>query len=203
MSVINNLNTRQNPGPAGLTGTQVIKFIPGPRVYIKAEASYSSPAPVTTKSNGVAPSGWTDLGIVNGNVKITYTKNVKEVRTGIDQILRQTYIDKKTAQFEFALSQFDDAALSALSGLTASQIVAGSTYQYAIGAEDVVGTSLLLVLQNKLDGKEWQFYTPTANMTFDIADASGEVVLNGKGELLAFAWGGGSNEALMVGTIYA
>lgn len=201
MSVITNLNTRQNPITSGQTGTQVIKFIQAPRVYIKAVDS--TPTPITVKSDGATPSGYTDLGIVNGVVKITYTKDVKEVRTGIDEVLRQTYIGKKTGSFEFSLSQFDDVTLQNISGITGSVVTAGSAYSYAVGSEDVIQKALLLVLQNKLDGKEWQFYNPNAFLTFEIADSNGELVLNAKGDIPFFAWGGGNNEAMFVGTIFA
>jgi hypothetical protein len=201
MAVISNLNTRQNPIASGRTGTQVIKFIDAPRVYIKAVDS--TPTPITVKSNGTVPTGYTDLGIVNGKVKITYTKEVKEVRTGLDQILRQTYVGKKTANFEFQLSQFDDVVLEKLSGVTPSVLTAGSIVQFGIGNEDVVQNALLLVVQNKLDGKEIQFYNPDAFISFNIQDAGEETVVVGSGNLPAFAWGGGNNEALMVVTDFA
>lgn len=202
MSVIVNLNTRQNPNAShGVTGSQVVKFIPGPRLYIKA--TDTTPTPVTSKSNGSVPSGWTDLGIVNGSAKISYTKDIKEVRTGMDEVLRQTYVGKKTAGLECSLSQFDDLAMANVSGLSASQIINGSTYQFAVGSDDVIQKALLLVLQNKLDGKEWQFYNPNAFMSFEIVDNSGELVLNVKADLPSFSWGGGSNEALFVQSIFA
>ena len=201
MAIINNLNTRQNPITTGSSGTQVVKFIDAPRVYIKA--ADASAAPVTAKSNGVVPSGWTDLGIVEGKVKIAYTKELKEIRTGIDQVLRATYAGKKTAQFDFDLAQFDDAVMSAISGLTPSQIQSGSIYQFAVGSEDVITKALLLVVQNKLDGKEWQFYNPGAFMSFNIADSGDQTIIKGTGSLPSFSWGGGTNEAIFVQSIFA
>lgn len=202
MSVITNLNTRQNPMVAsGLTGTQSIKFIPGPRIYMKT--ADVSAAPVTAKSNGSLPSGWTDLGIVNGAAKVTYTKTVKEVRTGMDEVLRAEYIGKKVAGLDCSLSQFDDVAFAAVSGLSASTIIAGSTYQFSVGSEDVIQKAILLVLQNKLDGKELQFYNPNAFLSFDVTDSSGELVLTVKADLPSFAWGGGSLEAFFVQTHFA
>lgn len=202
MSVIVNKNTRQNPlTAAGLTGTQVTKFINATRAYMKAVDV--TPTPVTVKSDGTTPTGWTDLGIVDGNAKIVYTKTVNEIRTGIDEVLRQEYITKKVANLEFNLSQFDDTVMAQVSGLTASQITAGSTYQFAVGSEDVVQMAILLVAQNKLDGKEWQFYNPNAFITFDIAESSNAIVLTAKCDLPSFSWGGGSNEALFVSTIFA
>lgn len=201
MAVIVNTNTQQTPIATGLTGAQVIKFIDASRVYVKAQDT--TPAPPTTKSNGNVPAGWTDLGIINDKVKITYTKDVKEVRTGIDEVLRAVYNGKKTGNFEFSLSQFDDVVMNSLTGITASQIVNGSTYQFAVGSEDVIQRALLLVVQNKLDGKEWQFYNPQAYISFAVGDSSGETILTGTGELPLFNWGGGSLQSLFVQTIYA
>jgi len=202
MAVLVNLNTRQNPMVAtGLTGTQSIKFIQAPRVYMK-DVDVTA-APVTTKSAGSLPSGWTDLGIVNGVAKVTYTKTVKEVRTGIDEVLRAEYIGKKVAGIECSLSQFDDVAMGAVSGLSTSTIIAGSTYQFSVGSEDVIQKAILLVIENKLDSKEIQLYNPNAYLSFDIADSSGELVLNLKADLPSFAWGGGSNEAFFVQTHFA
>lgn len=201
MAVINNLNTRQTPITTGKTGTQVIKFINAPRVYIKAVDS--TPTPVVVKSNGTTPSGYTDLGIVNDQVAITYSKDINEVRTGIDEVLRATYVRRKTAGFEFQLSQFDDVVMEQVSGLTASQIVNGSIYQFALGSEEVIQRALLMVVQDKLTGKEWQFYHPNAFLSFTISDSNGETILTGKGDLPMFAWGGGSSEAIMVPSIFS
>lgn len=199
MAVIVNKNTSQTPITSGLTGTQVIKFIDAPRVYVKAIDA--SPAPVTTKSNGTTPAGWTDLGSVNGKVAIRYEKEIREIRTGIDQILRQSYVGQKTASFEFVLDQFDDVVIKELSGLTPSAVQAGSTYQFMIGSEDIIQKALLLVVQNKLDGKEWQFYHPSADISFTIEDSNEQTVVRGRGNLTGFTYGG--VEPLMVMTNYA
>lgn len=200
MAVIKNLNTRQNPvATPGLTGTQSVKFIPGPRLYMKTLDV--TPTPVTTKSNGTVPAGWTDLGIVNGPAKVTYTKTVKEVRTGMDEILRAEYIGKIVAGLECDLSQFDDLALAEVSGLSASQIVNGSTYQFLMGSEDVVQKAILLVLQNKLDGKEHSWYNSDAYLTFDIAEVSGELILKVKADLPAMTFGG--VEPYWIHTVFA
>jgi hypothetical protein len=188
MAVIVNKNTSQTPITSGLTGTQVVKFIDAPRVYIKALDA--TPLPVTTKSNGSTPSGWTDLGSVEGKVAIRYEKEIKEVRTGIDQILRQSYVGQKTGSFEFVLAQFDDVVIKELSGLTPSSIQAGSTYQFMIGSEDIIQKALLLVVQNKLDGKEMQFYHPNADISFTIEDSNEQTVVRGRGNLPGFTYGG-------------
>ena len=196
-TTISNLNTQQTPITSGLTGTQVIEFIAGPRVYVKT--ADSTPTPVVAKSAGVLPSGWTDLGIVDKAVKVTYTKETKEVRTGIDQVLRATYIGKKTAQFQFDLAQVDDVVIKNLTGITPSAL-GSSVEQFAIGGEDVVTLALLLVLQNKLDGKEIQFYHPGAFINFGYSSNTDQVVVSGTGDLPIFTYG--SVQAIFINTIF-
>ncbi len=199
MAVITNKNTTQTPITTGLTGTQVVKFIDAARVYVKTKDTTATP--VIVKSNGSTPSGWTDLGIVDGKVKVTYEKELFEVRTGIDNILRSTFVKQRTGSFEFVLSQFDDVVIKEISGITPSTITAGSIQQFAIGQEDVIEKALLLVVQNKLDGKEWQFYAPAAQMTFNLGDAGEATVVNGKGNLPAFTYN--SLDTIMVASIFS
>lgn len=200
MAVIVNTNTRQNPMTAsGLTGAQVVRFIDGPRIYIKAIDSI--PTPVVVKSNGVTPTGWTDLGIVDGKAKVTYTKSIEEVRTGIDQVLQAEFVNKKTMQMQFNLTQFDDIVLEQLSALTTSTITSGSIVQFPVGAEDVVQRALLVVLQNKLDGKEWQFYSPDAYITFQYTSQGDYTLVQGNADLPLFVWAG--SYALCVQTMFA
>lgn len=199
MAVITNLNTTQTPITTGLTGTQLIRMIDAPRVYIKAKDTTA--APVVVKSNGSKPSGWTDLGIIEGKVRIAYEKERKEVRTGIDQYLRVAYAGTKSGSFEFVLSQFDDVVIKELSGLTASTITSGSIVQFMLGHEDVVERALLLVVQNKLDGKEWQFYHPSAFVSFTIEDSGDATVVRGRADLPAFSFGGA--DALVVSSMFA
>ena len=188
MPVITNLNTTQTPITTGLTGTQSIKVIDAPRVYIKTKDA--SPAIPYVKSNGVKPSGWTDLGVVEGKVKVNYSKERKEVRTGIDQVLRGTYSGQKSGDFEFVLTQFDDVVVKELTGLTASVISAGSIVQFALGQDDVVERALLLVVQNKFDGKEIQFYHPAAFISMTIEDNGDSTVVRGRADLPAFTLSG-------------
>lgn len=189
MAVISNRNTQQTPmTQVGQTGAQVVKFIDAPRIYVKAIDS--TPTPVIVKSNGSTPSGWTDLGIVDGKMKMTYDKTIKEVRTGIDQIFRSEYVGKKTLGFEFHLSQFDDVVLTQVSGLTASVITSGSIVQFAIGAEDVIQLAMLVVVENKLDGKEWQFYNPDTYIKFVYGDNGDETFVMVNADCPPFVIGG-------------
>jgi len=197
MAVISNLNTQQTPISTGLSGTQIVRLIPGARVYIKT--TDATAAPVTAKSNGVKPTGWTDLGIVDGNAKVTYTKETKEVRTGIDNVLRYVYTDKKTGNFQFNLSQVDDVVIQQLTGISPSAL-GGSIQQFTIGGEEVVTAALLLVLQNKLDGKELQFYHPGAFITFSFQDNADQMQVQGQGDLPLFTYG--SNTGIYTLTIF-
>jgi hypothetical protein len=209
MAVIANKNTRQNPITQGRTGTQVVKFVPAPRVYIGTAESITA-APVEThfsKSNGVTPSGgaitWFDLGIIESVATVTYTKEIKEIKTGIDLVLRQSYVGEKTANIEFNLSQFDDYAFEKVSGLSASTIISGSTVSYTVGSEDIVTSALLLVLQNKLDGKEIQLYTPSADLTFNFQQNGEFIELQAQGRLKAFTPNGSATEGFFQMTFFA
>ena len=58
-----------------------------------------------------------------------------------------------------------------------------------------------MVLQNKLDGKEWQFYNPNAYIKFQYASTSDYTVVQMDADLPLFTWAG--SEALTVQTIFA
>ena len=206
MAVIVNAWTRQNPVAAqGRTGDQSIKFVPAPRIFIKTAESTTS-APVQTyytKSNGTALTGWTDLGIVEGLATLTYNKTNKDVKTGIDQILRLRYIGEKTAEIEASLSQFDDLAFENVSGLTASVISNGSIIAYRAGEEDVINKAIMLVAQNKLNGKEWQVYNPSAYMSFSYNLNGDFLELKFNAALPAFTPTGQTSECLFHKVFYA
>lgn len=182
MAVIVNKNSQGTPITSGrLTSGASIRHIEAPRIYILLDASANPVAEVLvacpvqkymTKSNGVTPvpsSGtnvWADLGIVNGFLKVNYTKSVKPIETGIDQVFRTAYVNKKTITLEASLDQFSDYVLEKVSGLTASVITAGSIINYQVGQEDLNTAGILMVSQNKLDGQEWQFFNPAALINF-------------------------------------
>ena len=182
MAIIVNKNTTQQPLTGlGVTGAQSIKFIDAPRVYLKTADSLSAAVIPTAKSNGVTPTGWTDLGTVEGTCKIGVEKKVKQIKTGIDNYFRAAYTDEKVGTCEFSLSQLDDIAFGQVTGLTASLVNSGSTYTYAVGSEDLSQQAILMVVQNKLDGKEWQFYNPNAYLNFSIEDSGDEFRLKVSG----------------------
>lgn len=207
MSVIINRNTTQSPVvAAGNTGSQVIRFIPGSRVYVKTPDSTTS-APVASnfsKSNGATPAGYTDLGIMSGPGTVVYTKNKVKVQTGIDKVVRATYIGEKLCNIQADLDQFDDSALAQMTGLSPSIITAGSVVNFQVGQEDVVNKALLLVCQNKLDGKEIQFYHPSAQLSFSIKYTGEQMLLAMDAELVAFNTAAGAAiDSLMSVTVFA
>jgi hypothetical protein len=202
MPILVNRNTTQ-PGmaAAGRTGTQVVRFIPASRVYVKtADALTSTPVQAYyTVSNGVTPTGWTDLGIVDA-VKLTYDKKVAEIRTGIDAYLRAAYVSQKEARIEFDLAQFDDVNLELLTGFTGSVITSGSVINYQIGQEDLIQKAILIITQNKLDQKEFQFYNPNAFLNFVFAEGNQGMVLRVSGLLPSFTAAGQTNESFLSAT---
>jgi hypothetical protein len=203
MAVVTNLATRQDPIASGLTGTQVIKFLPGCRVLIKTKDTTATPP--TTKMAGSPSanlSGWTDLGVVDQYAKLTYSKETQEVRTGVDNYLRAVYISQKTGQVEFDLSQVDDVVTQNLTGISPSTITAGSLVQFGIGQEDVVEKALLLVMQNKLDGKEIQIYHPSAFLNFQITQNGDFLVIRGSADFAPFTWQSNSGN-IFVKSIHA
>jgi hypothetical protein len=205
MAIIVNKNTTQNPITSGRTGTQSIKFIPAPRVYVKTADSLSA-APVQsyfTKSNGATPTGWTDLGIVRGTAKVTYDQKATEVQTGIDKVTRFAYTSERKGAIDFTLDQTDDAVLEQVSGMSASVVTAGSVVNYQFGTVDLSQLALLLVVQNKLDGKEWQFYNPNAFLDFSFDDSNNELGLKVNGIMPYFMAVGQTNQSLFSVTVFA
>lgn len=206
MPIVVNKNTTQKPmSQLGRTGAQSVKFIPAPRVYVKTADSMTA-APVQdyfTKSNGVTPTGWTDLGTVLGQLKVTYTQKVKEVTTGIDQVLRGAYVDSRTGTFEFSLQQLDDVTFEQISGITASVITAGSVVSYGLGSTDLNQLAMLLVCQNKFDGKEWQFYNPNAYTNFAYEEQGDAFALKVTGYLPFFTPQGTTVECILQSTVFA
>jgi len=197
MAVISNRNTQGTPIGPGLTGVQVVRFVDADRVYIKSPDALTGVVIPTTKSNGTTPAGYTDLGIIDGKLKITYDKKSKDVLTGIDNYFRSEYVSEKTCMFEFNLSQFDDVVLASISGLSASMITSSTTYVFNVGQEDIVQKALILVSQNKLDGKELQYYNPGAYLNFGFADSGDAVILKCTAKLPFFTAVGQSSEQLM------
>jgi len=206
LNVVSNRNTSQAPMlTSGKTGAQSIKWIPADRIYIKA-ADVTIDTPVqnyVTKSNGTTPTGWTDLGSLDGNVKVTYTQNVAKVTTGVDEYLRGAYLKSKGGQLDFSLTQTDDVTLEQISGLSASVITPGSIVSYQVGSTDMNQVALLVVSQNKLNGKEMQFYNPNAFVTFNYDISGDSMVLKCQAFVPFFVAQGATAECMFYVTEFA
>lgn len=206
-SVVNNFTSQKPLTILGNTGNQVLNLIPASRVFLKDPDSVNA-APVATyaaysfKTNGVTPVGWSDAGIMDAPGKLTYTKNAKKVQTGIDKVTRAVYADSKDATLQFNLEQVDDYLLSEL-GFTGSVATAGSSMNFMVGQEDIVQKALLCVYVNKLDGKEFHVYHPSAaiNCTFEMA--SEKMVVKVDADLTAFTVAGQNVESLYALNIFA
>jgi hypothetical protein len=176
-------------------------------VFVKTADSITA-APIYTytayafKTNGVLPAGWTDLGTTSANGKVTYTKNMKKVQTGLDKVTRAIYIDEKSAQIECELTQLDDLLLTTL-GFNGSTVVSGSVQNFQLGQEDVVQKALLLVYANKLDGKEIHWYHPGAYINCVFNDAADGVTVKIDAECTAFTAAGATNDSLLSVTVFA
>jgi hypothetical protein len=220
MAVIVNKNTQQTPlgNPTGaVTGVQSIKFIPAGRVYLKSAPDSTTATPVnlyaayTQKSNGqtiTAPVGagvsmgtYVDLGIMNTPGKLTYNKTQKKVQTGIDKITQLIYVESRDANLEFELDQLDDYLLAQL-GFAASVITAGSSVNFQIGQEDVVNAAIVIVYQNKIDGKEIQWYHPSAALTVTFNAAADSLTIKVMCEMIAFQAVGASLLSLISTTVF-
>lgn len=220
MAVIVNKNTQQTPlgNPVGsVTGVQSIRFIPAGRVYVKTSPDSVTAAPVnvyaayTQKSNGatvVAPAGtgvtagtYLDLGIMSTPGKLTYNKNQKKIQTGIDKITQLIYVESRDASLEFNLDQLDDYILQQL-GFSASVITNGSSINFQIGQEDVVTLAMVVVYQNKIDGKEIQWYHPAAAFTVTFDSSADQLSVKCNVELTAYTAAGASLLSLISTTVF-
>lgn len=174
--------TQQTP----LTG-QTIKAVLAERVYCApADTVYADPSAKLAGADPASP--WQDLGIVqNSKVQISYTKEVKLIKTGIDQIVRGAYLTGKTAQAVFTLEQFDSTVLQAVSGLTADVVGSPSIgTKLHIGQEDIVYLSLLFTGTNKIDAMEFQTYSKKAAVSFAFEDSDDARVCKVTADLQAF-----------------
>lgn len=196
---------------------QSIRHIPAARVYVKTAidsitiTNTSLMSAYTQKSNGTTPTApvgagitvgtYVDLGIMSTPGKVTYTKNQKKIQTGIDKITQLIYVESRSAMLEFNLDQMDDYLLQQL-GFVSSVITAGSSINFQIGQEDVVTLAMIMVYQNKIDGKEIQWYHPAAAFTVTFETSTDQVVIKCSVELTAFTPAGSSILSLVSTTIF-
>jgi hypothetical protein len=190
-SIISNKNTAQDVATFTgdiVGGSEVSFFIAASRFYIKA--SDAVPTPVALKSGGKTPTGWTDMGMMYGAGKVTYTKDTVKLKSGTDKILRKAYIGEKNAELEIILGQYDEGVLKNVTGLSPYTVSAGSIVHFSVGAESLVQTAVLLVQQNKTDGKEVQYYNPSAFVNFSLEEQDGSQVVKVNADMPAFQWAG-------------
>jgi len=222
MAVIVNKNTQQTPlgNPFGANdGVQSIKFIPAGRVYIKttpdsttatnvnAYAAFSQKSDGQTIVNpypnsGVSAGTYVDLGIMSTPGKVTYNKVQKKVQTGIDKITQLVYVESRDANLEFELDQVDDYILAQL-GFITSVITSGSSVNFQIGQEDVVNVAIVIVYQNKIDGKEIQWYHPSGALTVTFNSTADMISVKVVCEMIAFQAMGSSILSLVSCTTFA
>jgi hypothetical protein len=134
--------------------------------------------------------------------KVTYTKNQKKVQTGIDKITQLIYVESRSASIEFNLDQMDDYLLQQL-GFSSSVITAGSSINFQVGQEDVVNMAMVLVYENKIDGKEIQWYHPSAAFTVTFEASADQLAIKCMVELVAFQASGASLLSLVSTTVFA
>jgi hypothetical protein len=205
--VVNNFTSQKPLVATGNTGAQVLAVIPAARVFLKAPDSITA-APVSTyaaysfKTLGVTPSGWSDAGIMDAPAKLMYNKNIAKVQTGLDKVTRKTYSASKDATLEFSLWQLDDYLLTQL-GFSGSVATAGSAMNFMIGKEDVLQTALLCVYVNKLDGKEFHLYHPSASLNCQFDYAGDKLVVKATADLTAFTGAGDTVESLYAWNVFA
>lgn len=203
MPIVVNKNTTQTPiSTVGHTGQQSVKFIPAPRVYLQNPNSLFQAPYFAVASQGNTPYGWTDLGIVDGNAQVNYNHSTAEVATGLEGNLRTVVTTGKSAQITFSLQQFDDVVFEQITG-ELPNVVNSSVVSYGLGTQTLKQAALLLVVQNKLDGKEWQFYNPAALLNFNLTTGTDSMELQVVGYLPAFQVVGQTKEQLMSVTCFS
>lgn len=205
--IVNNFTTQKPLSVLGSTGNQVLTMIPASRVFIKpAESITAAPvgnyAAYSFKTNGTAPTGWSDLGIMDAPGKLTYNKQVEKIATGMDKVVRKVYAKSKEATLDFSLWQTDDYLLSQL-GFSGSVATAGSSMNFLVGQEDVFTAALLCVYCNKIDGKEMHVYHPAAALTVSFDLSSDKLLTKVTADLTAFTPAGASVDALYATNIFA
>jgi hypothetical protein len=208
MAITNRITSGAPLTTSGVLGVQTQTFIPAARVFMKlTQDLQSAGAPPVAKIGltGTAATlgtGWIDLGTLDGGVTTTYTKTKKDIKTGIDQKLRTSYISDTTFELSCNLLQVGDYLLQNVLGLTPSILQPGSIASFALGQETYGQYALCVVWQNKIDGKENQLYNPAAFIDATIADASEHLVLKFDAKFPAFTQAGDSQERLVSFTMY-
>lgn len=180
-----------------LSGASVRAVIAERVYYANADTAYADPG---AKLAGADPVGWNDMGIVMGSrVNLTYSKEVKPVNTGIEQVRRGSYSMAKSCKAEFTLEQFDLDLISILSGLSSTAVgaIGGKLH---LGQDDVVEKALLFVGTNKVDGKEYHHYTKKCSLNWSIDQQDDSRMLKVEADMYAFTPSGETVDAYI--TLY-
>lgn len=202
MAITNRITSGAPLTVPGVLGVQTQTFIPAARVFMKniADSQSAAQPPIAklglTGTAATLGAGWIDLGTLDGGVTTTFTKTKKDIKTGIDQKLRASYISDTTFEMSWNLLQVGDYILQNVLGLTPSILQSGSSASFALGQESYGQYALCIVWQNKVDGKENQVYNPAAFLDAVIADASDHLILKCDAKFPAFTQAGDSNERL-------
>lgn len=164
MSIVSNRQTQQ-PSLA----LSSVKCILASRAFVRDYTSALTNNSPGARIDATDPSGWTDLGaVMKSKVAMTYNKDYADVRSGLDGVYKTSYVTSKTCEWSFALDNYDNLVIAALTGTAASTSTAGGStgYRFWIGKEDVVEKQLLIVGTNKIDNKEHQYWAPSAILKF-------------------------------------
>lgn len=188
-----NKYTQQPPLSGASTRTVLAERV----YYANANTAYADPG---AKLAGGDPAGFSDMGIVmNSRVTLTYTKEVKPVNTGIEQVRRGSYSMAKSCKAEFTLEQFDIDLISVLSGLSITA-VGGIGGKLHLGQDDVVEKALLFVGTNKVDGKEFHHYSKKCSLSWSIDQQDDSRMLKVEADMYSFLPSGETVEAYI--TVY-
>ena len=176
-----------------------IRAVIAERVYFHTSGTvYADPV---AKLAGADPAGWSDMGIVkDSKVNLTYTKEVKPVETGIEKVLRGSYVMAKKCTAAWDLEQYDVDTIAMLTGLPVVAVGAIGG-KLTLGQDDLVEKALLFVGTNKVDGKEFQHYAKKASLEFSIGEDGDSRVLKVTSNLYSFLPAGDSVEGFV--TFYA
>jgi hypothetical protein len=166
-----------------LSGSSIRTVLAERVYYAAADTVYADPV---AKLEGADPAGFSDLGIIGGSkVTLTYTKEVKGVMTGMEQVRRGSYSMAKACKATFTLEQYDLDTIAIVSGLTPGTVgaIGGKLH---LGQDDVVEKALLFVGTNKVDGKEFHHYSKKCSINWSIDQEDDSRVMKVEADMYAF-----------------
>jgi hypothetical protein len=139
------------------------KVLLAQRAYV---AAINTAAP-TAAAAGVAPTGWTDLGSIDGSTA-TLNKSdptLIDVRTGLYEILRGEIPTRDgDVTCTFTVVEYEPLVWAALSG---DAIVGAGIY---VGGRPLLQSAILLVGQNAATGSEFHHWNPKSDLVYKEVD---------------------------------